>query len=145
MTLYFVGTFRVPGAASCVAPVCRPRLPTKVPHFSGARRNFTPSLFVPCHRVPISVITSSRRSISTQPIRKPWSFSTLFSRNKAGSTPPISTVAAVARLEADANAKPADVGRQLALFKALSETRTKAGFDLIIARWERMCEFVRNI
>jgi hypothetical protein len=46
-------------------------------------------------------------------------------------------------MEADANAHPYDVEKQLALFQALSETNIQPGYELIINRWERMTEFVR--
>lgn len=50
----------------------------------------------------------------------------------------------MARAEADANAQPYDVEKQLALFRALSETNIQPGYELIINRWERMTEFVRS-
>jgi ATP-dependent metalloprotease len=48
-------------------------------------------------------------------------------------------------MEADANAHPYDIEKQLALFQALSETNIQPGYELIINRWERMTEFVRSI
>jgi ATP-dependent metalloprotease len=51
----------------------------------------------------------------------------------------------VVRIEADANAHPNDVEKQLALFQALSETNIQPGYELIINRWERMGEFVCSV
>jgi len=50
----------------------------------------------------------------------------------------------VAKIEADANAHPHDVEKQLTLFQALSETNIQPGYELVINRWERMSEFVRS-
>jgi hypothetical protein len=58
-------------------------------------------------------------------------------------TPSPIAVAHISRLEGEANAHPTNVDKQLELFFALVETKTQAGRDLIMARWERMCEFVR--
>src|SRR6266436_2108475 len=72
------------------------------------------------------------------------SLGSIFS-SKPSPTPSPNAVAHVARIEADANAHPHDVEKQLALFKALSETNIQPGYDLIINRWERMTEFVRPL
>lgn len=40
---------------------------------------------------------------------------------------------------------PHDVSKQLALFQALLDTKLKSSYDLVISRWERMCEFVSRI
>ncbi|OAX44649.1 ATP-dependent metallopeptidase Hfl [Rhizopogon vinicolor AM-OR11-026] len=42
--------------------------------------------------------------------------------------------------EAEANANPDDVSKQLALYQSLIETQVKAGYEVVITRWERMCE-----
>lgn len=47
----------------------------------------------------------------------------------------------IARLEAEVNADPNDLSKHIALFKAMVGTKTKAGYDLVMSRWERMCEF----
>ncbi|TFY64871.1 hypothetical protein EVJ58_g2334 [Rhodofomes roseus] len=44
-------------------------------------------------------------------------------------------------MEAEASANPHDVHKQIALFEALVGTGVKPGYDVVIARWERMCEF----
>jgi ATP-dependent metalloprotease len=71
------------------------------------------------------------------------SLGSIFS-SKPSPTPSPHAVAHVARIEADANAHPHDVEKQLALFQALSETNIQPGYELIINRWERMSEFVRS-
>ena|SRR5713226_1880337 len=72
------------------------------------------------------------------------SFGSIFS-SKPSPAPPPHAVAHVARMEADANALPHNVEKQLALFQALSETNIQPGYELIINRWERMTEFVRSL
>lgn len=68
--------------------------------------------------------------------------SSIFARQKPTPTPSPSVVANIATIEADANANPHDVQKQIALFDALVNTGVKPGYDVVIARWERMCEFV---
>ena len=52
-------------------------------------------------------------------------------------------MAKVLELEQAANTEPHNVQKQLAFFQALMDTGAKPGYDVVIARWERMCEFVR--
>lgn len=75
-------------------------------------------------------------------LSRSFSLASLFSPRKPVSTPPPSVVANVAALEADADANPQDVQKQLTLFDALMATKVKPAYDVIIARWERTCEFV---
>lgn len=72
------------------------------------------------------------------------SLGSIFS-SRPSPTPPPHAVAHVARFEADANAHPYDVEKQVALFQALSDTNIQPGYELIINRWERMTEFVRSV
>ncbi|KAG1891005.1 P-loop containing nucleoside triphosphate hydrolase protein [Suillus subluteus] len=82
------------------------------------------------HRIqPLTAQPCLRRALSLFP----WS--------KASSTPAPAVVAKVARLEAEANANPDDVAKQLALYQVLVDTQVKAGYEVVITRWERMCEF----
>lgn len=69
------------------------------------------------------------------------SLASIFTRKPTPTPPPV-VVANVAAFEADANANPHDVQKQVALFEALIGTKVKPGYDVVIARWERMCEFV---
>lgn len=71
------------------------------------------------------------------------SLGSIFSRPKPTAAPTPLVVAHITRLEAEANVHPHDVSKQLSLFEALSNTKLKSSYDLIITRWERMCEFVR--
>jgi ATP-dependent metalloprotease len=63
-------------------------------------------------------------------------------RSTAAPTPTPATVADIARLEADANANPHDLDKQIALMTALMDTRHKAGYETVVNRWERMTDFV---
>ncbi|KAK0240143.1 ATP-dependent peptidase [Armillaria nabsnona] len=65
----------------------------------------------------------------------------IFNRFKGSPAPSPTVVAHVTKLEAEANVYPHDVVKQLALFDALLETKLKSSYELIINRWERMCEF----
>lgn len=70
------------------------------------------------------------------------SLGSIFGRSKPEETPSPHTVALVTRLEAEANVHPHDVGKQLALFEALLETKLTSSYELVVNRWERMVEFV---
>ncbi|KAF8894613.1 ATP-dependent peptidase [Infundibulicybe gibba] len=69
------------------------------------------------------------------------SLGSIFSRPKPAPAPTPLVVAHITRLEAEANVHPHDVSKQLALFQALLDTKLKSSLDLVITRWERMCEF----
>ena len=71
---------------------------------------------------------------------RPFSLASLFRR--PSSVPPPSVVANVSKLEAEADAHPGDVEKQVALFEALVNTKVKPGLSTVVARWERTCEFV---
>ncbi|KAH9951246.1 ATP-dependent metallopeptidase Hfl [Amylocystis lapponica] len=73
-------------------------------------------------------------------LARPLSLSSIFLR-KPNPTPSPAVVANVAALEADANANPNDVQKQITLFEALVATQVKPGNDVVITRWERLCEF----
>ncbi|KAF5365739.1 hypothetical protein D9758_003350 [Tetrapyrgos nigripes] len=59
----------------------------------------------------------------------------------ASKLPSPTVVANITRLEAEANVYPHDVSKQLALFQALINTELKSSYDVIISRWEKMCQF----
>lgn len=69
------------------------------------------------------------------------SLGSIFSRPRPTEAPSPQLVAHVTRLEAEANVHPHDVGKQLAFMEALVETKLKSSYELVISRWERMCEF----
>lgn len=85
---------------------------------------------------------SSKQRFVTHPSRALSLFSIF--PTKASSVPPPRVVANIASIEAAADAHPNDVEKQVALFEALLATNVKPGYDVLISRWERMCEFVRK-
>jgi ATP-dependent metalloprotease len=81
-------------------------------------------------------------TVSPTLICRSFSLGSLFSRPKPISSPSPVAVAHIARLEADANATPHDLSKQLSLFESLVDTGLKPGYEVVVTRWERMCEFV---
>ncbi len=61
----------------------------------------------------------------------------------ANSSPHPSQVAEISKLEAAADSDPNNVDTQVQLFRSLLGTGMKTGYNVIMSRWERMCEFVR--
>ncbi|KIY70919.1 ATP-dependent peptidase [Cylindrobasidium torrendii FP15055 ss-10] len=79
---------------------------------------------------------------NTIPGRRSFSLSSLFPAwLRPTPAPSPMVVAHITKLEAEANVHPHDVAKQLALFNALLDTGFKASYELVIHRWERMCEF----
>lgn len=70
------------------------------------------------------------------------SLGSIFSRKPVLPSPTV--VANISRLEAEANVYPHDASKQLVLFTALLDTKLKSSYELIVNRWEKMCEFVRG-
>jgi hypothetical protein len=66
----------------------------------------------------------------------------IFSRSRAEATPTPHVVALITRLEAEANVHPHDISKQMALLEALLDTKLNSSYELVVTRWERMCEFV---
>jgi ATP-dependent metalloprotease len=122
--------FTVPSPARYSLRTLHTSLGHRSSPFSPLSHNFRLSF---PHR-PLPLILIPTRTIS---------LGSIFS-SKPSPTPSPHAVAHVAKIEADANAHPYDVERQLALFQALSETNIQPGYELIINRWERMTEFVRS-
>ncbi|KAJ3561306.1 hypothetical protein NP233_g10271 [Leucocoprinus birnbaumii] len=107
--------------------------PTPACQFSTLRPfqpRHTSFVWLQCHST-LPFVPSNSRNLS---------LGSIFSRKPAPSPTPL-VVAHITRLEAEANVHPHDVEKQLALFHALLETKLKTSFELIINRWERMCEF----
>lgn len=73
------------------------------------------------------------------------SLGSIFSRSKPAAAPTPLVVAHITRLEAEANVYPHDVAKQLALFEALLATNLKSSYELVITRWEKMCEYVSSV
>jgi len=74
--------------------------------------------------------------------RRMLTLGSIFSRSKTEATPTPHVVALITRLEAEANVHPQDISKQLALFEALLDTKLHSSYELVVTRWERMCEFV---
>ncbi|KAL0946900.1 hypothetical protein HGRIS_013063 [Hohenbuehelia grisea] len=110
-------------STSYLRAVCNRSISTRTSFRLGSSLAVTPS-----HSLPLS----SRRFLS---------LGSIFSRPKPAPHPSPLTVAQITRLEAEANANPENVDKQLALFQALLQTGVKAGYEVVISRWERMCEF----
>jgi len=91
------------------------------------------------------LIIQQRPTLFHQQSTRFLSLASILSRPKPTAAPTPLVVAHITRLEAEANVHPHDVSKQLILFEALSNTKLKSSYDLIITRWERMCEFVRFI
>ena len=102
------------------------------------------------HKFSLSLSHNSRPSFPHRHIQlllipsRSISLGSIFSA-KPSPTPSPHAVAHVARIEADANAHPYDVEKQLSLFKALADTNIQPAYELVINRWERMSEFVRPL
>ncbi|KAI0670417.1 ATP-dependent metallopeptidase Hfl [Trametes maxima] len=92
------------------------------------------------HRTPLSL-----RALSLPPRRpvvphtRSLSLASLLRRPSPLPSPAV--VANISKLEAEADAHPNDVEKQVALFEALVGTKAKPGLDTVVARWERLCEF----
>lgn len=129
-SLMRLGLFTVPSSARYQLRALHPRpfWHYRTNPFSSFSQNFRPSL----HSRPLQLVLIQSRTIS---------LGSIFS-SKHSPTPPPHAVAHVARIEADANAHPYDVEKQLALFQALSDTNIQPGYEVTINRWERMTEFV---
>ncbi|KAJ3845047.1 ATP-dependent peptidase [Lentinula raphanica] len=82
----------------------------------------------PPPRIPLTLLTVRNFTLGS-----------IFSRKPTLPSPTV--VANITRLEAEANVYPHDVPKQMALFEALLDTKLKASYELIMNRWEKMCEF----
>ncbi|TBU50742.1 ATP-dependent metallopeptidase Hfl [Dichomitus squalens] len=97
---------------------------------------------LPSHPSSISAVLLSQRRLPPAPVlvqSRLLSLASLF--RKPSGVPPPAVVASVSKLEAEADAHPEDVEKQVALFEALVNTKVKPGLNTVVARWERTCEF----
>ena len=98
------------------------------------------------HNTPLLRLAQHMKRHTTQhpprAIDRAISIASLFSPRQPVPAPPPQVVANIASIEVDADANPHNVEKQLALFRALVDANVKAGYDVLISRWERMCEFV---
>ena len=67
-----------------------------------------------------------------------------FSNRSPGPTPSPRQVAEISKLEASADENPNDVQSQVQLFQRLLAINLKTGYNVVLSRWERMCEFVSS-
>ncbi len=81
-------------------------------------------------------ITTPRHSISRGQSR---CLSLNIFNHSLGPTPPLQSLSHIARLEADANTNPQDLGKQVALWNEL--IKYPAGQKRILSRYERLTEF----
>lgn len=65
--------------------------------------------------------------------------------SELSSVPPLHSIRQITQAEAEADADPDNVEAQLKLFRMLLESSRPAGRNVLISRWERMCEFVSTI
>ncbi|KAJ6630799.1 peptidase family M41-domain-containing protein [Mycena sp. CBHHK59/15] len=115
--------------AACRA---RPR-PAPAPPF---RSLFTRSLAPGRLRVPLRPTCTGNTSPTLQLIL-------LSSRHlpKPVSAPSPHVVVEISKLEAEADINRHDVAKQISLFQALVSTNFKQSYEVVISRWEKMCEF----
>ncbi|KAJ6496675.1 ATP-dependent peptidase [Mycena vitilis] len=87
----------------------------------------------PCSpRVPSQLILLQSRRLS---------LGSVFSRPKPSPSPSPHVVVEISKLEAEADVNRHDVPKQITLFQALVSTNFKQSYELVISRWEKMCEF----
>ena len=119
--------------------------PSRIFPAAGAR--FFCNLSPQTHRIPGSLVSQGRfHPFLYQPCsHRMLSLGSIFSRSKPTAAPTPLVVAHITRLEAEANVHPHDVPKQLMLFEALLSTNLKSSYELVITRWEKMCEFVSSV
>ncbi|KAJ7452414.1 ATP-dependent peptidase [Mycena galericulata] len=69
------------------------------------------------------------------------SLGSVFSRPKSSPAPSPHVVVEISKLEAEADVNRHDVAKQITLFQALVSTNFKQSYEVVISRWEKMCEF----
>ncbi|KAF7363444.1 ATP-dependent peptidase [Mycena sanguinolenta] len=60
---------------------------------------------------------------------------------KPAASPSPHVVVEISKLEAEADVNRHDVAKQITLFQALVSTNLKQSYEVVISRWEKMCEF----
>ncbi|KAJ6596891.1 ATP-dependent peptidase [Mycena vulgaris] len=69
------------------------------------------------------------------------SLGSIFSRPRPSSAPSAHVVVEISKLEAEADVNRHDVAKQITLFQALVSANFKQSYEVVISRWEKMCEF----
>ena len=88
-----------------------------------------------------SCFVPSRQPITILRFVKPLDFGARHA-SELSSVPPVHSVRQITQAEAEADSDPNNVDAQVKLFRMLLESTRPAGRNVIISRWERMCEFV---
>lgn len=119
---------------------------SKPPHIQLTRQLWTLDVL---HRRAFTPLNLRAPQTTTLPhlgpcSRRLLSLGSIFTRPKPTATPSPLVVAHITKLEAEANVHPHDVSKQLALFQALVDTKLPSSYEVVISRWERMCEFVSS-
>lgn len=116
-------------------------------YLAATARSFS-NLIPQVHRIPGSLVFQGLgrhpRSLYQPCSHRTLSLGSIFSWTKPVATPTPLVVAHISRLEGEANVHPHDIAKQLELFEALAATNLKSSYELIMTRWEKMCEFVRS-
>ncbi|KAJ7172477.1 ATP-dependent peptidase [Mycena filopes] len=116
---------------------------TRPPPFSAApsRSFFSRAAVLGCLRVA----AAPRLQPPTSPLillqSRHLSLGSIFSRPKPSQAPSPHVVVEISKLEAEADVNRHDVARQITLFQALVSTNFKQSYEVVISRWEKMCEF----
>ena len=122
--------------------VCRAQIPPIRPP-SHSLQSIRSLSSLPPHTSYLRAFAFARTSTSAAPVivqHRALSLASLF--RKPSGLPPPAVVASISKLEAEADAHPEDVEKQVALFGALVNTKVKPGLNTVVARWERTSEFV---
>lgn len=88
------------------------------------------------------LLRDTTKQISTIQPSRAFTLGSIFAPRKPSVVPAPQVVGNISSKEAEADANPNDVGKQIALFEALLNSRVPAAYEVVISRWERMCEFV---
>ncbi|KAJ6502552.1 ATP-dependent peptidase [Mycena sanguinolenta] len=116
-------------------PVAQTRSFLSRPVFSAGLRVSLrpPSPRVPRPTSPLILLQSRHLSLGS-----------IFSRPKPAASPSPHVVVEISKLEAEADVNRHDVAKQITLFQALVSTNLKQSYEVVISRWEKMCEFDRS-
>ncbi|KAJ7097931.1 ATP-dependent peptidase [Mycena belliarum] len=94
--------------------------------------------------VPVRLRVPRAASPPLQPIllqSRQLSLGSLFSRPRPSPAPSPHVVVEISKLEAEADINRHDAPKQITLFQALVSTKFKQSYEVVISRWEKMCEF----
>ncbi|KAJ7449808.1 ATP-dependent peptidase [Mycena latifolia] len=124
---------------SLLFAVCRAR-PPPFPLAASTRSFFSRAPFPPRLRVPLPRSASPPLQLILLPSRH-LSLGSIFSRPRPSPAPSPHVVVEISKLEAEADVNRHDVPKQITLFQALVSTKFKQSYEVVISRWEKMCEF----